>query len=796
MIRIEAFKALHRYSGEEYAQRFKRTACITICLVLCALTFEMHGQVIRGVIYENVTHNPISDAEIFIASDQHTEQLHSDIHGAFSYQPSHAGRFDIIVSHLNYELVHLQALELSSTKDLILEIPLTARITELTEVSIMAPSVRRINNRFFTVTEEETRRFPATFFDPARTATLFPGVFAANDQANGLVINGLSPSMMQWYLEDVPILNPNHLANAGTLSDRATTTGGGVNMLSNQVLSTSTLATGALAPRYGDAVSGVLDMRFRNGNYRKPEHTVQAGLLGIDLTTEGRLSAESKASYLVNYRYSTVGLLSAIGVDLGDEKINFQDLNFNVQFPFGARDGFVKIFGVAGLNKNDLDGPKPMEEQQDSRDISNITYDAGTVIAGAALQYPTQKGMMKATIALSYAKSDRNERRQGNEGLAYYSNELAKQTKISSRIEWLGQRSNRVTVNGGLLLTNDWVNTSGYYPQSDLFVIDGSLMLLRPYARVSYVVTGDIVVRGGIGLAFVAKGGGDSMGNKGKLVPEPSAHIYWQAGDKVAIESGYSYSGMITPQVTLRKGSQLPLDLLRAHVFSFIFRNQLRSSTQIAGIINYYALAHVPADTLHKSGQTILGGSEYPQPGPLVSKGKGRTISLGLALRQDVQRGTFVRAGIGWIHATHQGTSGLLQSTAYDTGPWALLSGGKEWATEKDFGDRVLGVNGGIQWRRGMHDQEIDLEDSRDAGYTVYVDEGNFSVQLEDYFRIDLRVYLRKTKVNKTTTWSLDIQNVTSRENPFFSLYDSFQDAIRQTTQLGIIPVLSYRVDF
>jgi hypothetical protein len=35
-----------------------------------------------------------------------------------------------------------------------------------------------------------------------------------------------------------------------------------------------------------------------------------------------------------------------------------------------------------------------------------------------------------------------------------------------------------------------------------------------------------------------------------------------------------------------------------------------------------------------------------------------------------------------------------------------------------------------------------------------------------------------------------------SRENAYSSLYDPFQDAIRQTTQLGIIPVLSYRVDF
>jgi hypothetical protein len=90
----------------------------------------------------------------------------------------------------------------------------------------------------------------------------------------------------------------------------------------------------------------------------------------------------------------------------------------------------------------------------------------------------------------------------------------------------------------------------------------------------------------------------------------------------------------------------------------------------------------------------------------------------------------------------------------------------------------------------------IHLEASREAGYSVYEDEGDFSLELEDYFRIDLRIYLRKDKPNKSTTWTLDIQNLMSRENAYCSLYDPFQDGIRETMQLGVIPVLSYRVDF
>ena len=65
------------------------------------------------------------------------------------------------------------------------------------------------------------------------------GVVSDNDQANHLVIRGNSPNALSWRLEGVEIVNPNHLSNAGTFGDRATQNGGGVNILSAQMLGNS-----------------------------------------------------------------------------------------------------------------------------------------------------------------------------------------------------------------------------------------------------------------------------------------------------------------------------------------------------------------------------------------------------------------------------------------------------------------------------------------------------------------------------------------------------------------------------
>ena len=110
-----------------------------------------------------------------------------------------------------------------------------------------------------------------------------------------------------------------------------------MSILSSQVLDKTDFYAGSLPVQYGNALSGAMDMSLRPGAKLKREHTIQASLIGIDLATEGPMgkldkATGSKSSYLVNYRYSTIGLLSLAGVNFGDEKINFQDLTFHLDF--------------------------------------------------------------------------------------------------------------------------------------------------------------------------------------------------------------------------------------------------------------------------------------------------------------------------------------------------------------------------------------------------------------------------------------------------------------------------------
>jgi hypothetical protein len=55
-------------------------------------------------------------------------------------------------------------------------------------------------------------------------------------------------------------------------------------------------------------------MKLRSGNNEKRESTFQVGLMGIDFASEGPFVKGGKSSYLFNYRYSTLDLISKMGL--------------------------------------------------------------------------------------------------------------------------------------------------------------------------------------------------------------------------------------------------------------------------------------------------------------------------------------------------------------------------------------------------------------------------------------------------------------------------------------------------
>ena len=74
-------------------------------------------------------------------------------------------------------------------------------------------------------------------------------------------------------------------------------------------------------------------------------------MLGIDVASEGPFKKGKQATYLFNYRYSTFGLLSNLGIIPSQQVPKYQDLSFKLNFP-AQRAGTFSLWGIGGIDNN------------------------------------------------------------------------------------------------------------------------------------------------------------------------------------------------------------------------------------------------------------------------------------------------------------------------------------------------------------------------------------------------------------------------------------------------------------
>ena len=320
-----------------------------IVLILSLFSYGQDiTQNIRGRILDIDAKIPLFGANVIIVNSDPFKGAVTDFDGYFEIKDVGLGRVDIKISYLGYEDKVLSNVMVGSGKELILKIEMTESVTQMEAVQITArqdhgevnDDMALISAR--SVSVEETKRYAGSFDDPARMVSGFAGVNSNPEGSNDIVVRGNSPRGILWRMEGVEITNPNHFSDLGS-------TGGGISALNSAMLTNSDFYTGAFAPAYGNALSGIFDIKLREGNYSQNEYKIGVGTLGMDVTLEGPFKKGQRSTYLFNYRYSTLALFDQLNLVDFEGVPKYQDLSFHLKFPL-KKAGTLSFFGLAGLS--------------------------------------------------------------------------------------------------------------------------------------------------------------------------------------------------------------------------------------------------------------------------------------------------------------------------------------------------------------------------------------------------------------------------------------------------------------
>lgn len=797
----------------------KKILFSSVLTLLSIFTFSQTTQTIRGKVVDKESRYPLIGVNVVVISD--TTQLlgaATDLDGNYRIEGVSVGRHRVKISYLGYYDKVIPVV-VNSGKELILNTDIEESSVEMKAVEINADDNNggvRNEMALVSVTSfsvEETDKYAGSRGDPARMASNFAGVQGADDSRNDIIVRGNSPLGVLWRVEGIDIPNPNHFAISGS-------SGGPQSMLNNKLMANSDFFTGAFPAEYGNSISGVFDLKLRNGNNEKHEFSAQFGFLGTEILAEGPLSKKKGSSYLASYRYSTLALFGGLGISIGTSAVpKYQDLSFKLNFP-QKKGGSISIFGISGISDIDIvlsDDKDPSIELFGEQDRDQY-FGTGMAVGGLTYVKPlNEKTFFKATVAGSienqHTKHDYFKRRIVNNEyvvdtlyqiLGYSFN----QTKftVSSFINTKLTKKDvlKFGLNADMYMfddrdsvfddqvTNSWVTRWDY---------QGSAFLVQPYAQIKHKFSEVLAVNFGLHSQIF------TLNNSVSPI-EPRVGMKWNIDEKQTLNAGIGLHSQLQPTYTyfyqkpdgmggfVRHNENM--DFTKSMHYILGYSNNVGKGLNFKLETYYQSLFNIPVEIHPSSFSMVNQGSGFSRffPDTLQNTGTGTNYGIELTIQKAFSKSFFTMLTASVYNSTYKGSDGIERNTSYN-GIYAVnFLIGKEFKV----GERsTLNIGGKVTLAGGKRYGLVDTAASAAAREVIFRDSLFNEFQFRDYFRADIKINYKINAKKVTHEFGLDLVNFLGIKNLLNLTYaptPTDPTRIVENTQLGFLPIFYYRIDF
>jgi len=771
---------------------------------------QNYYQTISGRVTDKDSKEPLLGATIILEGSNPRKGTTSDSQGYFRLDNVPVGRQTIRISFIGYNEVLLPEVIVTTGKEVILNVELSESLSQLNEVKIVANqqgkdkslnSMASISARKLNM--EDAGRYAGGFYDPSRMVSAFAGVSAVEgDGVNDIVIRGNSSRGLLWKLEGIEIPNPNHF------TDGQGATGGAVSIISSNMLSTSDFYTGAFPAEYGNATAGIMDLNLRTGNPAKREYAFQIGVVGTAFTLEGGFSPKSKASYLVNYRYSTFGYVSKMGlIDLGDNNLApvFQDLTASFNFPT-TKAGTFTLFTVGGESNT---GTVPVKKPADRISYDDQRFEKeehNMAVAGLKHFYlfGDRKTSIKTILAYTTQGDEWNEGnidQQDETHFRYYSDisfpSLKASVTLNSKLN--ANHTLRTGVVASKLYYNmfdrkyDW----GEQVFDTLLNRNGNSIMLQSFIQWKYRLSEKLEFNSGLHLLYLRLNSQASL--------EPRVGLKYSPDQRQSLSLGFgihSRAEAISAYMALlpnSSGTESPLNKNMGFTksmhfvlgYDYAFAKDWRAKVETY----YQHLYNIPVPTDPNSVFSAVNFGYGIPDQVVINQGIAYNYGAELTIEKFFTRNYYMLGTVSVFDSKYRANNQKWYNTIYNSRYVGNLLAGKDFKIGKDK-QNIFGVNSKVVLRGGFRISPIDEAASlRDQ--EVRFDETRMNeAQMPDFFRIDMGTYLRINKSRYAYILSLDVQNVTNRKNTIGYDFSEEQNHVVNEEGMGLLPILNLRIEF
>lgn len=792
----------------------KKVLSLALLIVLFTNIKAQLTQTIRGKVFDIDTQEPLFGANIVIKTLDPIQGTTTDFDGDFTLEKISVGRHTIQVTYLGYQTKTLPNLELNASKQLVLNIGIQESV--ITSDDIIVTGRKRKGeaiNKMTTVsaqefTVEQAERYAGALNDVARMAQNYAGVQGSDDSRNDIVVRGNSPAGVLYRLDGVDIPNPNHFASLGTA-------GGPVSILNTNVLGNSDFMTSAFPAEYSNALSGVFDIHLRNGNNQKHEFLGQISFNGFEAGAEGPISKKHKFSYLINYRYSTLGLMKALGVSFGTGAAvpNYQDLFFRFNFPY--KKGSVSFWGTGGLSDISFLDSEKDEEDVDlySGDAEDLRFKSNIGVLGLNHIHRFDKKNYLNTILSFDAtqnKTDIDNIDTASLKPQDFYNQVALQGKGALRIIYNHKFNSKHLIQAGLnnqlkfYSLGDSVLRENDLNYTVLSNSKGSTLLSQAYVQWQYKINQQLKLN--VGLT------GQYFALNNTWATEPRIGLKWQAHPKHSLSFGYGYHSKLQPLYLYFKETQNAqnekeflnrnLGFTKSHHLVLAYNWDFLKNTHLKTELYFQYLENVPVESRASSFSVLNFGSDFGEffPDTLVNEGTGYNYGIEITIEKYLDKGWYFLSTSSLYQSRYKGSDGIERSTAFNGNYTFNLLGGKEFymfpKKENKKIDLSFLVDAKLTLNGGNRYIPVDVIASKLAGQQVLNFDEAYERKHPDYFRADINIGFKMSFKGLTNKLVFTIQNVSNRKNIFSQSFNASTGKLEYNYQRGLFPMVSYQISF
>jgi hypothetical protein len=601
--------------------------------------------------------------------------------------------------------------------------------------------------------------------DLSRALYVLPGVVQADDGSNDLTVRGGSSTENGYYIDNIPVPNINHFPQEGA-------SGGGISMLDLDFVDDVQVLTGGFGASYGDRLSSIVDIHWREGDRSAVKGRLDLNMLGFGGGAEGPIPG-GKGSWMVSAKHSYMDLIAG-SLNLGSIDLRFSDVQGKVVYDLGPRHRLtlIDIYGQSSGTRDETKAAQSGESQGHDRAIENTAGLNWRALWGA-------RGFSDTSFSYAFIDNQSSWLAPGGAGPVYRRNfdEAAFTLRSINRL----QLAPRQRLEFGIEASRRSGRAFNMLSQRDVRMSN-----LEGSAFAAYGFTGRL--SGSLGLRV----GRDPFNGQGHLEPRLSAS--YAAGERLTFNVAFGRYSQTLPFALVK---QVPANrhLASLEATHYVAGAHFRLRGDLRLTLEVYAkeYRHFPMspDVPNRFVIDDVTGNDrsFWDYGTLVDSGRAYSRGIELMLHKTLTKQLYGVVSGSLFRARYQDLTGTWRNRIHDNQFVASITGGYRPDKYWDLTARWLlaGGKGSTPYNvwSGSWGSSADL--AWDRWMTTH---------LPPYqtlgLRVDRRAYFRRASLAAYFA----VWNVLDRQNVRYYYWNAMDHQLQVASQWGLIPYLGIEIQF